>query len=99
MLLWPLVPVVIGLFDVPAGVLIVLNSLATLIGGLGAYAGLCFLVFASAAVAYRKIPGGFPVSTSSCWAPGSSATVCRRCSPLVLTPGSPRPTRSSRPPC
>ncbi|MBK8463870.1 MAG: YdcF family protein [Nigerium sp.] len=61
MLLWPLVPVVIGLFDVPAGVLIVLNSLATLIGGLGAYAGLCFLVFASAAVAYRKIPGGFPV--------------------------------------
>ena len=61
MLLWPLVPLAIGLLDLPDGVLIVLGSLATLIGGLGAYAGLCFMIFLSAAVAYRKIPGGFPV--------------------------------------
>ncbi len=61
MLLWPLAPVVGGLLNLPPQVQIVVSSLALLIGGLGAYAGLCFLIFLSAAVAYRKIPGGFPV--------------------------------------
>lgn len=61
MLAWPLTALLIGFLELPNEARAILSSLAMLIGGLGAYAGLCFLIFLSAAVAYRKIPGGFPV--------------------------------------
>ncbi|MFT3876009.1 MAG: YdcF family protein [Propioniciclava sp.] len=61
MLAWPLVPVLVHALDLPPQITNAVDGLIALLGGLGVYAGLCFLVFLSAAVAYRRIPGGFPV--------------------------------------
>lgn len=59
--LWPLAPVLLEAIDPPTVVATIVGGLITLLDGLIAYAGLCFVVFLSAAIAYRRIPGGFPV--------------------------------------